>query len=344
MAKTPYGRTKDGADVHAFTLGESQAISATILDFGGTITAIGVKIRDGSIRNVVLGLKDLAAYEASGTWNCLIGRYANRLKDGIWIKGRHYPLSPDANGITLHGGKGQSWGARLWEVVEDSSTLLRLRLVSPDGDQGFPGAVITEVTYTVISDGLRLDYCATADAPTVINLTNHIYFNLKGSGSVSEQTLQINADTITPTDAWQIPTGTFMPVAGTAFDFRTPVAIGSRIDAQEAQMRLAGGLDHNFVLNKTHPDAIETAAQMREPESGLRLEISTSEPGIQVYSANNVRAGRLNAAGEEIKKHDGLALETQHFPDSPNRPNFPSTLLEPGQIFRSTTVMRFASD
>jgi aldose 1-epimerase len=339
---------KNGAPVQAFTLGSEAGVAATILDMGGTITAITVPGRDGRRRNVVLGLKDLAAYEASGWWNCLIGRYANRLKNGVTIEGRHFPLSPDANGVTLHGGRGQSWGARLWDVLEEGPASLRLRLVSADGDQGFPGRVTTEVTYSVTDDSLRLDYAATCDAPTVINLTNHIYFNLAGRGSVLQQELQLNADGVTPTDAQQIPTGQVAPVAGTPFDFRDAARIGTRVDSDDPQMVLARGLDHNFVLNKTAegalaPRALDWAVRMRDAESGVGLEVLTTEPGIQIYSTNNVKPGQFNAAGCEIQKRDGLALETQHFPDSPNRPDFPSTLLRPSENFRSATIFRFAA-
>jgi aldose 1-epimerase len=332
----------DGTPVHAYTLTADRGLTATILDMGGTITAIRVPDRDGRIRNVVLGLADIAAYQASGWWNCLIGRYANRLKHGVSVAGRHYPLAQDANGITLHGGRGQSWGARLWSMTEASDTHLRLRLVSPDGDQGFPGAVTAQVTYTAQENGLRLDYAATTDAPTVINLTNHIYFNLSGQGSVLPQVLQLNADGVTETDAQQIPSGAIAPVTGTAFDFRTPRAIGAMVDSSEPQMAIARGYDHNFVLNKSAPGALEWAARLEDPQSGIRLEVLTTEPGMQVYSTNNVKPGQFNAEGLEIQKRDGLALETQHFPNSPNQPDFPSTELTPGRSFRSTTIFRFS--
>jgi len=289
----------------------------------------------------VLGLKDLAAYEASGWWNCLIGRYANRLKNGVTLDGRHYPLAQDPDGVTLHGGRGASWGVRSWQVTAVDDATLALRLVSPDGDQGFPGTMTVDVTYRLTEDALRLDYAAISDAVTVVNLTNHIYFNLAGTGSVLRQRLQLNADAITPTDAYQIPTGEIAPVAGTAFDFRTPAAIGERVDSREPQMALARGLDHNFVLNKSTPDALEGAARLHDPESGITLELLTTEPGMQVYSTNNVKPGQFNADGKEIQKRDGLALETQHFPDSPNHPTFPSTLLRAKETFRSTTLFRF---
>jgi aldose 1-epimerase len=341
MARTFYGNRSDGRPVHAFTLGKG-GISATILDMGGTITAITAPDRAGHSRNVILGLANVTAYETSGWWNCLIGRYANRLKNGITLEGRHYPLVEDANGVTLHGGRGASWGARMWTVTQADDTQLVLRLTSPDGDQGFPGNVTADVTCTVTEDALQLDYTATADALTVINLTNHLYVNLAGSGSVLQQQLQLNADTMTPTDALQIPTGEIASVAGTPFDFRNPTPIGARVNSDAPQMALARGLDHNFVLNKNMPSALDWAARMHDPESGITMELSTTEPGMQVYSTNNVKPGQLNADGKEIQKRDGLALETQHFPDSPNRPQFPSTLLVPGQTFRSTTRFRFS--
>jgi aldose 1-epimerase len=341
MIRLPFGTKADGTPVHAFTL-KAGALTATVLDMGGTITALCLPDRRGGVRNVVLGLKDLAAYEASGWWNCLIGRYANRLKNGVTVAGRHYPLVQDRNGVTLHGGRGASWGTRMWHVTHTDDASLTLRLVSPDGDQAFPGAMTVEVTYSLSEDGLRLDYVATSDAPTVVNLTNHIYFNLAGTGSVLAQTLQLNADGITPTDAHQIPTGEIAPVAGTAFDFREAKPLGGAVDSPEPQMALARGLDHNFVLNKSKPGALEWAARLHDPRSGIALEVLTTEPGIQVYSANNVRPGEFSAQGAEIQKRDALALETQHFPDSPNQPAFPSTALSPGETFRSTTLFRLS--
>jgi aldose 1-epimerase len=333
MTRTFYGNRHDGAAVHAYVLGKG--LTATILDMGGTITAITLP----GGRNVVLGLANLAAYEASGWWNCLIGRYANRLKNGFTLDGNHYQPPQDDHGVTLHGGRGQSWGARMWDVVEATDTALTLRLVSPDGDQGFPGTVTVEVTYTITDDALRLDYRAGTDAATPINLTNHLYFNLAGHGTVTGQVLQLNADNMTPTDAQQIPTGEIATVAGTAFDFRKAKLIGADVDSDEPQMRIARGYDHNFVLNKTAPGALDLAARMAG--DGVTLEVLTTEPGMQVYSTNNVKPGQFNAAGAEIQKRDGLALETQHFPNSPNQPSFPSTVLRPGETFHSTTIFRF---
>jgi aldose 1-epimerase len=337
MNRVVYGTRSDGAAVHAHTLSNGRGLSATILDMGGTIIAITVP----GGPNLVLGLENLAAYEASGWWNCLIGRFANRLRNGFTLDGRHFTPPHDANGVTLHGGRALSWGTRLWTVTQAGGDTLGLRLVSPDGDQGFPGAVTVDVTYTLQDDGLRLDYAATTDAPTPVNLTTHLYFNVRGEGRVTDQLLTLNADAFTPTDAAQIPTGEIAPVAGTAFDFRTPTAIGARVDSGDPQMRLARGLDHNVVLNKTAPGALDWAARLRDPQSGRELEVLTTEPGCQVYSTNNVKGTQKNAAGAVIEPRDALALETQHFPDSPNRPDFPDTILRPGRTFRSTTVFRF---
>jgi aldose 1-epimerase len=342
MHRIFYGAKQDGQAVHATTLTNANGLAATILDMGGTITAIQVPGRDGHSRNVVLGLKDLAAYEASGWWNCLIGRYANRLRNGFFLDGRHYPLTQNPNGVTLHGGRETSWGRRVWETVSADDTALTLRLVSADGDQGFPGALTVTVIYTLTDDNaLQLDYQAVTTAPTPVNLTNHVYFNLAGEGPVTRQLLTLNADHVTPTDGLQIPTGQIAPVAGTAFDFRKPKPIGADVDSTEPQMALARGYDHNFVLNKTKIGAPELAARMEDPESGRILEVLTTEPGMQVYSTNNVNGSQVNAAGLVIQPRDGLALETQHFPDSPNKPGFPSTILRPGETFRSTTLFRF---
>jgi aldose 1-epimerase len=342
MHRTFYGTKRDGGAVHAFTLTNANGIAATILDMGGTITAIQVPGREGQCRNVVLGLANVAAYETSGWWNCLIGRYANRLRNGFSLDGRHYPLTQNPNGVTLHGGREQSWGVRVWETVSADDTALSLRLVSADGDQDFPGVLTVTVTYTLTDDNaLQLDYQAVTTAPTPVNLTNHIYFNLAGEGPVTRQLLMLNAGHITPTDALQIPTGEIAPVGGTAFDFRNTKPIGADVDSTEPQMALARGYDHNFVLNKVATGALELAARMEDPDSGRILEVLTTEPGMQVYSTNNVNGSQVSAAGQVIKPRDGLALETQHFPDSPNKPGFPATILRPGETFRSTTLFRF---
>ena len=339
MIRSFYGAKGDGAAVHAHTLKNAAGMTATVLDMGGTITAIHPP---GQTANMVLGLKDLAAYEASGWWNCLIGRYANRLRGGFTLEGRHYPLAQNEHGVTLHGGCGESWGIRIWDVTAARDDAVTLRLLSPDGDQGFPGNLTVTVTYTLTAQNeLRLDYEAVTDAPTPVNLTNHTYFNLAGQGPVTGQLLQLNADHFTPTDDRQIPSGAIAPVAATALDFRKATMIGARVDSTETQMALARGYDHNVVLNKTAPGALEWAARLTDPESGHGLELLTTEPGMQVYSTNNVNGSQVNAAGAVIRPREALALETQHFPDSPNKAAFPDTILRPGETFRSTTLFRF---
>jgi aldose 1-epimerase len=333
MESSLYGTKSDGSPVTAYTLGTGK-VRATVLDMGGTITAITVEGR-----NMVLGLADLAAYEANGWWNCLIGRYANRIRGGFTLNGQHYPLHPDVNGVTLHGGRDQAWGRRMLQVIAADDVSLQLRLASIHGDQGFPGAVTVDVTYTVDHNSLRLDYRATTDAPTPVTLTNHLYFNM-GSATVLEQYLELRAGHMTPTDARQIPTGAIASVANTAFDFRQPAVIGTRVDSDDAQMQLARGLDHNFVLDKPEGE-LELAVRLGNPANNAVLEVLTTEPGIQVYSTNNVKGDSRDSDGHVIQPRAGLALETQHFPDSPNKPEFPSTTLRPGDEMRSTTVFRF---
>ena len=343
MTRALYGTMRDGRPAHAYSLGNGRGLTARVLDMGGTITAIEVPLKSGGRRNVVLGLADLAAYEAKAWFNCLIGRFANRLKNGFSLDGRHYPLAADENGVTLHGGRPLSWGIRLWQVTDASDDHLTLQLVSPDGDQGFPGTLTVDVTYTVTeADELRLDYRAVTDAPTVVNLTNHIYFNLAGHGSAEAHVLQIEADAITATDTHQVPTGALMAVEGTAFDFRIPMTLGARIRADEPQLRIAHGYDHNYVLRKSKPGVLEKAVTLSDP-GGVTLTLSTTEPGIQVYSTNNVNGTLMRADGQMIRMGDGLALETQHFPDSPNQPDFPSAIFRPGEIFTSTTVFKITN-
>ena len=333
MKSSVYGTKSDGSAVTAYTLGTGK-VRATVLDMGGTITALQVEGR-----NMVLGLEDLAAYEANGWWNCLIGRYANRIRGGFTLAGRHYILNPDAHGVTLHGGRDQAWGRRRLQVTAADDVSLALRLVSMNGDQGFPGIVTVDVTYTVDENSLRLDYRAVTDAPTPINLTNHLYFNM-GSESVLDQYLELRAGHMTPTDARQIPTGAIASVAGTAFDFREPAIIGSRVDSDDPQMKLARGLDHNFVLDSREAE-LEMVARLGNPANNAVLEVLTTEPGIQIYSTNNVKGDVRDSDGRVIPLRAGLALETQHFPDSPNKPEFPSTILRPGDEMRSTTIFRF---
>jgi aldose 1-epimerase len=287
--------------------------------------------------------------EANGSVNTLIGRYANRIKGGFSLDGKHYALQQNPNGVTTHGGR-PGYSSRVWTaspIKSRDAAGVKLSLVSPDGEQGFPGTLNVSVTYMLTNgNDLRLDYEATTDKPTVATLTNHIYFNMggNGSGSVYDHRLQLLADQYTVTDEHQAPTGELASVAGTALDFRTPTPIGARIRSNEPQMLIGRGYDHNFVLRKPRGDALPLAARLHDPVSGRVLLLRTTEPGIQVYSSNHWNGSVVSAAGTTIRQGDAVALETQHFPNSPNRPNFPTTVLRPGEVLKSTTVFHFTTD
>ncbi len=344
-----YGVTADGRAVHVYTLSNDHSVSARILDYGGIIAELDAPDRHGQVRNVVLGLADLKAYEATGGLNSLIGRYANRVKGGFTIDGHHYDLPANPRGVTLHSGL-PFYGAMVWQaqlVREANRAGVTLSHVSPDGEQGFPGEMHIDVTYTLDdASELRLDYRAITDKPTVVTLTNHVYFNLAGNGSgdVYGQQLQVMADRYTPTDADQVPTGELALVAGTALDFRQLTPIGAHIRSSEPQMLYARGYDHNFVLRKPAGEPLPLAVRMYDPASGRLLEVRTTEPGVQVYSANHMNGALVSATGSTIRQGDGLALETEHFPNSPNEPRFPSTLLRPGETLRSSTVFHITTD
>jgi aldose 1-epimerase len=345
--QAPFGTTKDGAAAHIFTLTNNHGIKAQVLDYGGIICDVEAPGRDGKLANVILCQKDLKGIEASGPMSALTGRYANRIGHGFTLDGKHYDLQANPAGVTLHGGR-PGYSTRVLQTVKTFKTATTagvvLRLVSPDGDQSFPGTLTLDLTYTLTDNNdFRIDYRATTNKPTVLNLTNHTYYNLagNGSGNVENQVMTVNADQVTPTDANQVPTGEFTNVAGTPFDFRTPKAIGRDLRSADPQMLIGRGYDHNYVLKKSKPGALELAARITDPASGRTLELSTTEPGVQVYSSNNLNGGTVSAAGTTLRATDALALETQHFPDSPNKPNFPTTELRPGQVFTSTTQMHF---
>jgi aldose 1-epimerase len=340
-----FGTTKDGATVHVFTMTNSHGLSARVLDLGGIICDVEAPGRDGKMANVILCQKDLNGIEATGPMSALTGRYANRLLHGFTVDGKHYDLQANPAGVTLHGGR-PGYSSRVLQTVgtfqHASDAGVTFRLVSPDGDQGFPGTLTVDLTYTLTDNNdFRIEYKATTDKATVVNLTNHTYYNLAGAGSVESQVMTVMADQVTPTDVNQVPTGEFANVAGTALDFRSPKPIGRDLRSSEPQMLIGRGYDHNYVLRKSKPGALELAARITDPASGRTLELSTTEPGVQVYSSNNLNGAAVNAAGLTMRATDGLALETQHYPDSPNHANFPSTLLKPGETFTSATVMHF---
>ena len=342
-----YGVMKNGATVHVFTMTNNHGMRAQVLDLGGIICDVEAPGRDGKLANVILCQKDLAGIEATGPMSALTGRYANRIGHGFTLDGKHYDLQANPAGVTLHGGR-PGYSTRILTVQNSfqhaSDAGVTFRLVSPDGDQGFPGTVTIDVTYTLTDNNdFRIDYKATTDKDTVINLTNHTYYNLagNGSGNVENQVMTLMSDEITPTDQYQVPLGTVASVAGTPFDFREPTPIGKNLRSSDPQMLIGRGFDHNYILRKSNPGALELAARVTDPVSGRTLELSTTQPAVQVYSSNNLNGAAVSGAGTTLRATDGIALETQHYPDSPNKPNFPSTELKPGQTYSETTLMHF---
>jgi aldose 1-epimerase len=355
----PFGQTPDGTDVERWTLTNGDA-TMRVLTFGGVIQTFEVPDAAGEAENVVLGYPDLEGYYTEGDpyFGALIGRYGNRIAEGRFtLDGATYQLPLNDGPNTLHGGPG-GFSERVWtatDVSDDDVAALQLQLVSEDGDQGFPGTLTTTVTYRLDAESrLTVHYEATTDAPTVVNLTQHTYWNLagEGSGDVYDQELQLNASGFTPVGETLIPTGEIAPVEGTPFDFREPTPIGARIRVADQQLLYGQGYDHNWVLDREDEgaregsdseDALEEAAVLHDPASGRTLTISTTEPGVQFYSGNFLNGTLVGTGGGVYRQGDGLALETQHFPDSPNQPDFPSTVLRPGEVYDSTTVFELTS-
>ena len=336
-----------GGETALFVLRNAAGMEACITNFGARIVSLMVPDRSGVLRDVVLGFGDVASYiDHPSAFGAVMGRYANRIAGGHFtLDGVSYTLPLNNNGVNcIHGGP-RSWQYAVFTPESVTRESLVLSLVSPAGEFGFPGAVHFTVTYTLTAAGeLRVDYAAETDAPTVLNVTNHSFFNLSGNPActVLDHVLTVDADCITPTDANQIPTGEFLPVAGTAFDFRTPRLVGEGVgDFADPQIAIAKGYDHNFVLN--HPgDLSVPAAVCCCPSTGITLTVYTDQPGIQVYSANNLNGSLTGKGGVPLTTQTGLCLETQHFPDSPNHPSFPSTELRPSAPFASTTVFAFS--
>ncbi len=346
VTSAPYGTTKRGEAASLFTLTNARGHEVKITNYGGTITAVNVPDRDGKLGDVVLGMDSLKDYEErSPFFGCITGRYANRIAKGKFtLDGHGYTLAVNNGPNHLHGGK-VGFDKKVWTAkpFKTASTVgVELTGTSADGEEGYPGALALKVVYTWDNDDeLRIDYTATTDKPTVINLTNHSYFNLAGhdSGTALNHQLTLHASAFTPTDAVAIPTGEIRQVAGTPFDFTTPHVIGERINANDEQIRFGGGYDHNFVVDG-HPGSLRPTAFAYDPTSGRTMTIETTEPGVQLYTANFL-SGLKGKGGAVYKKRDAFCLETQHYPDSPNQPEFPSTVLRPGDTFKSTTTLRF---
>jgi aldose 1-epimerase len=330
-----FGKTGDGAAVRIYTLTNKNGVEARITNYGGIVVSLKTPDRNGAMGNIVLGFVSLPEYLATNPYfGALVGRYANRIGHARFsLNGVEYELVKNNGDNALHGGT-RGFSKVVWTPRELPDGGLELTYLSKDGEEGYPGNLKATVTYHLTdANELRIDYLATTDKDTVINLTNHSYFNLKGDGDILGHVLTLNADRYTPVDAGLIPTGELRSVNGTPFDFRKPTAIGARIEQNDDQLKLGKGYDHNWVLNKSG-NALSLAARVEEPSTGRVLEVDTTQPGIQFYTGNFLD-------GKPYARRSAFCLETQHFPDSPNQPKFPSTVLKPGEQFRSTTIFRF---
>ncbi|MFN0124383.1 MAG: aldose epimerase family protein [Blastocatellia bacterium] len=345
ITKQPFGKTADGKNVDLYTLTGRKGMEARVMTYGAILVSLKTADRNGAAGDVVLGFETLDGYlKGHPFFGAIAGRYANRIARGKFaLGGQTYTLATNNGPNHLHGGlKGfdkQVWKARVVKKTAGPESL-ELTYLSRDGEEGYPGNLTVTVTYSITDDnGLRIDYTATTDRETVVNVTNHSYFNLAGQGDVLNHELVISADRFTPVDAGLIPTGELREVKGTALDFTIMRKIGERIDADEEQMRLGKGYDHNLVFSN-YDGKLNHQVTVWEPTTGRLMEVLTTEPGVQLYTANNLD-GKLSGKGRSYTTRSGFCLETQHFPDSPNKPAFPTTTLKPGAVFKSTTVFRF---
>lgn len=344
---SPWGTLPDGTTVQLYTLKNDNGAIARISNYGGIVTELWMPDRNGQWGDVVLGYPDLASYvRETPYFGCLIGRYGNRIARGQFqLNGKSYTLATNNYPNHLHGGligfDKRVWTARPFAGSEGSS--LELRYVSPDGEEGYPGTLNVTATYTLTRDnGLRLEYRATTDQPTVVNLTQHSYFNLAGSGDILGHEVFLNADRFTPVDATLIPTGVLQSVTDTPFDFRTPTPIGARVNADHEQLRFGGGYDHNWVVANPYGQ-LGLQARVYEPTSGRVLEVISNQPGVQFYGGNFLDGSLTGKGGQVYAHRSGFCLEPQHYPDSPNQPSFPSVVLNPGQVYRNTILYRFST-
>jgi len=338
----PWGFTADGSKAHLYVMENEDGLSVTVSDYGGTVTGVLAPDRGGELGDVVLGFDTVEEYMASKAYlGCMVGRYANRIAGSRFkIDGVEHRVTRNDGANHLHGGA-RGFDKVVWEAhtaVDSESARLELRLRSVDGEEGYPGNLDAWVTYTLNNmDELRIGYRAETDRATVVNLSNHTYFNLACRGTVLGHELMIDADLFTPTDRELIPTREMRGVDGTPMDFRRPRRVGERIAEPYEQLRHGGGYDHNYVLNKDG----EPAVALRDPGSGRVLEVTTTQPGVQLYTGN-LLDGSESGRGRAYTRHSGLCLETQHYPDSPNQPGFPSTVLRPGEIYNHSTVFSFS--
>jgi aldose 1-epimerase len=343
ISKSEFGKLPDDTLIDAYTLHNIHGASATIITYGATLTKLFVPDKTGQLGDVVLGFDKLESYEGDPHpyFGATIGRYGNRIANGKFtLEGKEYHLYINNAPNTLHGGK-VGFDRRVWKAATSENAQgesVRFTYVSPDGEEGYPGTLTVSVTYTLTnSNELQIKYAAETDKPTVLNLTNHSYFNLAGTGDILEHVLQLNADNYTPVDSTLIPTGQISSVANTPLDFRKPTPIGAHI----GELKDIGGYDHNYVLNGK-PATLRLAGKVEDPSTGRQMEVWTTEPGMQFYSAIHLDPSIVGKGGKPYQKYGALCLETQHYPDSPNHPTFPTTVLRPGQKFTSETIYKFS--
>jgi aldose 1-epimerase len=350
MERSVFGKMPDGEKVDLFTLTNSSGMEVKITNYGGRVVSILAPDRHGHLADIVLGYDTLDGYlsKQDPFFGAIVGRYANRIAKGQFtLDGVVYHLPQNDGQNTLHGGP-EGFDKKVWTARELSPAhpAIELTYLSKNGEEGFPGNLSVKVVYTLIdSNELRIDYSATTDKDTVLNLSNHSYFNLagQGSGDILKQVMMINADRFTPVDANLIPTGDLRSVEGTPFDFRKPTVIGARIQEDNQQLKFAKGYDQNFVLNR-QGSGLTLAARAMDPESGRVLEVFTTQPGLQFYSGNFLDGSIRGKGGKVYGHRSAFCLETQHFPDSPNHPSFPTTELKPGQTFHQVTVFKFSTE
>ena len=349
LKKSSFGKTPEGRQVDLYTLTNAKGVEVKITNFGGIVVSVKVPDRNGKVADVVLGYDSLDGYiNDKAYFGALVGRYGNRIAHGQFVlDGVTYKLAKNNGENSLHGGvKGFNkavWDAR--EVASKDGPSLQLNYLSKDGEEGYPGNLKVQVVYTLTdANELKIDYSATTDKKTVVNLTNHSYFNLagQGTGDILAHELTIQADRFTPVDAGLIPTGELQPVERTPFDFRQKTAIGARINADDEQLKLGKGYDHNWVLN--HTAEFSLAARAVEPNSGRVLEVWTTQPGVQFYTGNFLDGTVVGKGGKAYAFRSAFCLETQHFPDSPNHPEFPATVLNPGERYHQVTAYKFLTE
>jgi aldose 1-epimerase len=347
VTRISFGKTADGTEVSLYTLKNAKGMEASITNFGGILVSLKTPDKAGKFADIVLGFDTFDGYlKVHPYFGALIGRYGNRIGGAKFtLGGKPYKLAVNNGPNSLHGGL-KGFDKKVWDaVVDDTTNSLILKCSSADMEEGYPGKLDVEVTYTLTADNeLKIAYKATTDKETVLNLTNHSYFNLagQGNGDILNHSIQIMSEKTTPVDATLIPTGELKEVAGTPFDFTAPHAIGERInDTKDEQIKFGGGYDHNFVVDG-QPGTLRPAARVTEPTTGRAMEVFTTQPGIQFYTGNFLDGTLTGKGGKVYQKRFGFCLETQHFPDSPNKSQFPTTSLKPGETYTSTTVYRFS--